>query len=247
MAKKKQKTTTVETVETPVVETPVQPTKFLLMPTNVAAIANLVDKRSTSRWGGTSGINVTSLNGGDKYQLDATNGSYFGRVVGASESSEEYPPIPALQSAPNGATTALVQSKSFVNACKQVPKRSIRGILTKMAVKLGDDVTTMASTDCDTNSITQPRNVEGKFPNGDAVLDAFNDDARDAVKIKLDVKKLIELLQVAKEFTDGENNEIILEVIDESRAMRVTARHNENDQDFTSLIMPVYAQTKKGK
>jgi hypothetical protein len=109
----------------------------------------------------------------DGYRVEATDAKRLARVDGTNAGDPaKFPEIPALTTAPNGASEALIPAKVFAKACKDVNTR-LAGPEERraLAVRLGKEVSTLATIDEDGGSLVrQPRNVEGRFPNTDAIL-----------------------------------------------------------------------------
>jgi DNA polymerase III sliding clamp (beta) subunit (PCNA family) len=169
----------------------------------------------------------------DGYRVEATDSRRLARVDGANAGDpSNFPEIPALTSAPNGASEALIPAKTFAKACKDVNTR-LAGPEERraLAVRLGKDVTTLATIDEDGGSLVrQPRNVEGRFPNTDAVLTT----GKPLASIKVDAALLAELLQVAAQFSD--EGFVTIDLFADGPA-RITG--NNSSQNFTGLMAPV--------
>jgi hypothetical protein len=96
---------------------------------------------------------------------------------------------------------------------------------------LGKEVSTLATIDEDGGSLVrQPRNVEGRFPNTDAVLPT----GKPLASIMVDAALLAELLQVAAQFAD--KGYVTIDLFGKGPA-RITGKNDS--QRFTGLIMPV--------
>jgi hypothetical protein len=167
------------------------------------------------------------------YRVEATDSRRLARVDGTNAGDPaRFPEIPALTTAPNGASEALIPAKIFAKACKDVNTRLAGSEERRaLAVRLGKEVSTLATIDEDGGSLVrQPRNVEGRFPNTDAVMPT----GKPVASLMVDATLLAELLQVAVQFAiDGY---VTIDLFAKGPA-RVTSK-NES-QKFTGLIMPV--------
>jgi DNA polymerase III sliding clamp (beta) subunit (PCNA family) len=169
----------------------------------------------------------------DGYRVEATDGKRLARVDGDNAGDPaRFPEIPALISAPNGASEALIPAKIFAKACKDVNTRLAGSEERRaLAVRLGKEVSTLATIDEDGGSLVrQPRNVEGRFPNTDAVLPT----GKPVASITVDAALLAELLQVAAQFAD--QGYVTIDLFGKGPA-RITGKNSS--QNFTGLIMPV--------
>jgi hypothetical protein len=167
------------------------------------------------------------------YRVEATDSRRLARVDGTNAGDPaRFPEIPALTTAHNGASEALIPAKIFAKACKDVNTRLAGSEERRaLAVRLGKEVSTLATIDEDGGSLVrQPRNVEGRFPNTDAVMPT----GKPVASLMVDATLLAELLQVAVQFAiDGY---VTIDLFAKGPA-RVTSK-NES-QKFTGLIMPV--------
>jgi DNA polymerase III sliding clamp (beta) subunit (PCNA family) len=169
----------------------------------------------------------------DGYRIEATDGKRLARVDGANAGNpDRFPEIPALMTAPNGASEALIPAKIFAKACKDVNTR-LAGPEERraLAIRLGQDMTTLATIDEDGGSLVrQPRNVAGRFPDTDRVMPT----AEPLASIMVDATLLAELLQVAAQFAD--RGYVTIDLFSKGPA-RITGKNAS--QNFTGLIMPV--------
>jgi hypothetical protein len=169
----------------------------------------------------------------DGYRVEATDARRLARVDGTNAGDpSKFPEIPALTTAPNGASEALIPSKIFAKACKDINTRLAGSEERRaLAVRLGKDVSTLVTIDEDGGSLVrQPRNVEGMFPNTDAVMPAD----KPLASIRVDAAQLAELLQVAAQFAD--EGYVTIDLFGKGPA-RITGK-NES-QKFTGLMAPV--------
>jgi hypothetical protein len=169
----------------------------------------------------------------DGYRVEATDARRLARVDGSNAGDpSKFPEIPALTTAPNGASEALIPAKIFAKACKDVNTRQFGPEERRaLAVRLGKEVSTRATIDEDGGSLVrQPRNVEGRFPNTDAVMPT----GKPVASIMVDAAMLAELLQVAAQFTD--QGYVTIDLFGKGPA-RITGKNDS--QRFTGLMAPV--------
>jgi hypothetical protein len=162
----------------------------------------------------------------------------MGIVTGPSAMAAEYPEIPALQSVPGGATEAIIPEKLLKKACQLVPKSRTLPALNHLAVVLGEKRTTLATTDGETATLVQPRNLEGVFPDTAKVMEQVEKYGPPRVSVRLDPQLLGELLTVARSFTDAEHQSITLDIWDASKLL-VVKSSNGQEQQFTGVLVPL--------
>ncbi len=206
------------------------PPRRVLLPANLAGLARLCAKEN-ARYSLT-GVRLTLTP--DGYRADATNGRYLGTVTGPyPEAADQYPEIPALESAPAGAGQGVIPVQAWEAAFKLPPRRTPKPILAHVAAALGRDLVTFAATDLERARCEQSRLLDGKFPDVDAVL------PKKAVKarVRLSAKYLTELVKAAAAFcTDGTDG-VEIELRGEQEA--VIVRTANGDQKFTGVLMPL--------
>jgi DNA polymerase III sliding clamp (beta) subunit (PCNA family) len=199
----------------------------ILLPANLASVTKCcADTRYVL-----AAVHVVATE--DGYRVEATDARRLARVDGTNAGDpEKFPEIPALTTAPNGASEALIPAKIFAKACKDVNTR-LAGPEERraLAVRLGKDVSTLATIDEDGGSLVrQPRNVEGRFPDTDRVMPTD----KPLASIMVDATLLAELLQVAAQFADG--GHVTIDLFGKGPA-RITGQNTS--QKFTGLMAPV--------
>lgn len=200
----------------------------ILLPANLSHVTKccVADSRYTL-----AAVRVAATENG--YRVEATDDRRLARVDGTNAGNPvRFPEIPALTSAPNGASEALIPAKIFAKACKDVNTRLAGSEERRaLAVRLGKDVSTLTTIDEDGGSLVrQPRNVEGRFPNTDAVMPT----AEPLASIMVDAALLAELLQVAAQFSD--EGYVTIDLFSKGPA-RITGKNAR--QKFTGLMAPV--------
>ncbi len=142
-----------------------------LLPLGLDALETLVDHKTT-RWA-MSGVQLT-VHGDDTFVAQATNGKAALRITGAcvaNQANNPYPAIPALDSAPNGECSSIIPGKEWKAAFAAAKKvKTFRHVMKSVAVVIGKEVSTLASTNESVLNFNQPKNVEGRFPAIDQVL-----------------------------------------------------------------------------
>lgn len=183
-----------------------------------------------------AGVRVVALEGGG-YLVEATNGHILARVEG--DAGDSYPTPPALEGAPNSATSALIPADSLLGALKSVPRGrkvpdAVKG---RLAVVMGDKVSTLASADgAGGSAVSQPENVEGRFPNTDSVFP----DGAPVARVRLDPALLTRLLAVALELLANEESPSVeLLLYDSAGNKPVELRAATSSQKLRGLIMPM--------
>jgi hypothetical protein len=114
-------------------------------------------------------------------------------------------------------------------------------VLKNVACVLAENDATFAATDLERGRTLYTRQLDGKFPDTKAVIPGGQPDAVVAV----DAELLIELLQVAKQFTgDDGPKRVVLELRRNPRCPDagipvVVRAQNADGQRFTGLLMPL--------
>lgn len=204
--------------------------KILLLPPNVAKIGNVAARNQHGRYGATTGIQVSKHDG--KYKIEATNGRIAAIITGTPDNPEDYPSGPFLEAAPNGATSAVVPASVWSKGFRDLPKRNrAKPILGNLAVVLGKERITLSCTDLETDRAVQPRVVEGHFPDTDRVIPK----GKPGAIIRVPIDQLRSLLDVAEEI----GAEVTFEIHEGNGPMVLRGKHDESDQEFLGLIMPL--------
>lgn len=204
--------------------------KILLLPPNVAKIGNVAARNQHGRYGATTGIQVSKRDG--KYKIEATNGRIAAIITGTPDNPEDYPSGPFLEAAPNGAASAVVPASVWSKGFRDLPRRNrAKPILGNLAVVLGKERITLSCTDLETDRAVQPRVVEGHFPDTDRVIPK----GKPRAIIRVPIDQLRSLLDVAEEIGTG----VTFEIYEGNGPMVLRGKHDESDQEFLGLIMPL--------
>jgi len=206
----------------------------LLLPANLAVLVKAAAREQHCRFGATTGIRLTATK--DGYQAEATNGRILARVKGAMPfDPQDYPGVPALESAPQGETVGTIPAEVWSKAFKGVPRRPVKPVLGTVAAVLGKDQATLVSTDLENANVQSPRLVEGRWPNTDQVFPK----GKPRFTINVDAKLLIDLLQVAMAFSSQDhNNKVTMEFHDRNQPFAIRTKSDEG-QEFSGLIVPL--------
>ena len=148
---------------------------------------------------------------------------------------QDYPDVPALQSAPQGETVGTIPAEVWSKAFKGVPRRPVKPVLGTVAAVLGKDQATLVSTDLENANVQSPRLVEGRWPNTDQVFPK----GKPRFTINVDAKLLIDLLQVAMAFSSQDrNNKVTMEFHDRNQPFAIRTK-SDDGQEFSGLIVPL--------
>ncbi len=210
------------------------PACTLLLPKNLACLAKLTAKGEQIRFGATQGVQLSRTKLG--YSAVATDGRVAAMVEGEPEhDAADYPGLSALASAPNSAASSIVPAKEWANAFKTAPKEGRHGkpILSNVACVMGNDITTLASTNLETVNVQTPRNLDGRFPNIKQVIPARNA----VVTVAVDPKLLASVLLAAAEFTTDESKRVDLTIYPNNAPIAV--RCQNASQKFTGVVVPL--------
>jgi hypothetical protein len=206
----------------------------LLLPANLAVLVKAAAREQHCRYGATTGIRLTATK--DGYQAEATNGRILARVKGAMPfDPQDYPDVPALQSAPQGETVGTIPAEVWSKAFKGIPRRPVKPVLGTVAAVLGKEQATLVSTDLENANVQSPRLVEGRWPNTDQVFPK----GKPRFTINVDAKLLIDLLQVALAFSPADHsNKVTMEFHDRKDLFAIRTR-SDDGQEFSGLIVPL--------
>jgi hypothetical protein len=212
-----------------------QPPQKLLLPANLAVLVKAAAREQHCRFGATTGIRLTATKDGG-YQAEATNGRILARVKGSMPfDPQDYPDVPALQSAPQGETSGTIPAEVWSKAFKGIPRRPVKPVLGTVAAVLGKDQATLVSTDLENANVQSPRLVEGRWPNTDQVFPK----GKPRFTINVDAKLLIDLLQVAMAFSPADhNNKVTMEFHDRKDPFAIRTR-SDDGQEFSGLMVPL--------
>lgn len=205
-----------------------------LLPPNLAALADLTAKES-SRYAMT-GVHLR-LHGDNTYRAMATDSKFAAIVAGPCDDADQFPAIPALAAAPNGATEGLIPAATWRAALKAAPKKAhYKPVLRNVAVVLGTVEATFASTDLEATNVVPTRLVEGRFP---PLPDIMPVPAAAKATIAVDPARLATLLKTAAAFCPPADSaggpRVTLELY--PKKCLVAVRATNGGQRFDGLLM----------
>lgn len=216
-----------------------------MLHSNLSALADLAAKESAKF--ATNGVKLEVHPGGG-YSACATDGKVLGVVTGRAGDGDDFPSLPALESAPNGAVSAIVPAKDWKDAMKAPTKfgrrtRDARPIFSQVAVVPGEKVTTFAATDLDKAAVAQPRNLEGRFPPYVHIIPT----APPAFVVTFNPHVLAQMLKVAAAFCEPGTECVTLEFQPAgvggsegpANYKPVVVKAAGPGQEFTGLVMPL--------
>ncbi len=206
-----------------------------LLPLNLERLSKHCST-GTARYA-TTGVYL-SLKPDGTYVADATDCTALIRVTGPCETGE-YPTLPALETAPNGRTDAIIPAslwgKAFGAARKLTKKRGVPQRLQQVAVKMGDAIATLASTDGAGQSVESGQHVDGRFPNCTAVIPEEGTE-RDSVWVN--PLLLADVLRTAAEFCSDDKPTVVLETRGDGM-LTVQGLNRAGGQQFLAVVMPM--------
>jgi hypothetical protein len=228
-------TTAPATVKTPAIH---------LLPLNLGRLAKHADKKGYAGRFITAGVRVAFPTTGS-YLAEATDTKQLVRVEGpvvADPNDYPHESIPGLSTAPNGATAAVVPlaawEKAFAQANKLGNLKRLNNALGSVACVVGNNVTTFGATDTESRMVEQTPNLEGRYVDGDFIIEKTEKDAPIAT-FTVDAKMLLELLKTAAAFAeDDDNNRVDIEVRGTHKPIIIRSM-NSKGQKFTGLQMPL--------
>lgn len=220
-----------------------------LLPNHLGPLADIAAKEGTARYSATSGVKIDLETPADSppfWRAVATDGRRLIITSAPVEfSANEYPPIPALESAPNGELSAIVPAKEwksiFADCAKRVKKmRTGKPILKSVAAVIGANVSSFAATDLETNSFHQPRNLDGRFPDYTQVYEPNYADTA-AYAVAVDPYLLAETLETIAKIgceDNGQRVDIFFQP-DNTRPFMIRARNVQKGQETLGVIVPL--------
>ena len=147
----------------------------------------------------------------------------------------DFPAVPGMETAPNGATAKIIPSESIKSALKSLPKanRVKLPILQKCLVKLGENQATLATTDLSNASVQPSRIIDGNFPNYKAVIPTKTP----ILKMGLSPELLGSLCEVLAS-NAGDDRAVVFEFYGPEEPVKMTVTNREGITT-TAVLMPV--------
>lgn len=209
------------------------------LPLSVAPLCEIADKREGTRWAVT-GIQVEDLGG--RFRATATDTKRLVIVEGPDAvPASRYPESAGLAAAPNTAVKGLVPRevwKAVFAGAKKGTKR-FQTVTQCVAVKLGESVATLASTDgAGSSPVSTSGLVEGRFPPVDDVMKTPRKKrGKGAIVVHLDPTLVGDTLKtIGKMMPDGRH--VRVEFFDQSKPFLVEGL-GESDEKIEAAIMPM--------
>lgn len=216
-----------------------------LLPLSLGRLAEHAEQKDSGRRFVLTGIRLR-FNPDGSFIAEATDTKQAARITGTVEQSPDapYPELPALVSAPNGATDVLIPGaawrKAFATATKLTKPRAVssKPILRHVAAVTGSEVTTFGATDTETVQVDTVRNLEGRFPTTD---DVFNQaaDRYPIATVRINPAYLIEILKTAMALTTDDDKAVELEIHGPGQPVVVKAKGYRTSMEFTGLVQPL--------
>jgi hypothetical protein len=171
------------------------------------------------------------------FRAMATNGKTAIIAVGHCDDAKRYPNIPALESAPNGETQAIVPAAAWKKAFGEAKRvrRAGNSVLGNVATVMGEKVTTFASTDLERDCVSQPRNLEGKFP---PVASVIPKEEEAVASFRITPKLLIDLLKAMHGINGDTDGGITIELHKGGRGM-IALRSETAQVQLSAALVPL--------
>ncbi len=214
----------------------------LLLPRNLSALAALAAKESSRYTNQAVQLNAYAEGA---YKATATDGKVAGVIEGTPEvKPEEYPSIPALASAPNGAVLAIIPVADWKAAFKAITKLTVvKPLFHHLAVVMGERETTLVSTDLGAVNVLTARNVvrEDGTPAQFAPVEEVFPRTKATAGFWVDPAQLIRLLTAAAAVNPMRVHVQVYHAIGDEvvRPVRVDAQAESSDQTFRGVVMPL--------
>lgn len=170
---------------------------IVLLPRSVGTLAKIAADSSEPRYV----FQGVRLEKDEKtWRCIATNGKFLVLVEGQRGDEDLFPNPPIFAAADSKATAVSVPAKEWDKAFKEIPKRAVKPILENVAVATGENTTTFMSTNLENCNVSEPRNIDGRYPDYQQVLV----DKKPERTFKCSIDGLVNLLNSAKAFApDG--------------------------------------------
>ncbi len=171
------------------------------------------------------------------YRAIATNGKVLGVIEGPPvDAFANYPDLPGLAKATNGATSGIIPSEAWTQGFKMIPKKMAKHnpILNSLCCILGANEVHFGATDLDRAPTSYNRLLEGRFPDYRQVFPREDS----VVQITVNPLLLIEVLKVAAAVAPADDCKVTLTIHSPKVPMSVKAK-NGTGQSFTGLVMPL--------
>lgn len=175
----------------------------MMIPKHCASLASLTDAEASNRLA-FGGVYVSQSP--ERLRIAASNARYLGLVDFPSSSlpsADDLPTLPALESAPNGGTSAIVPAEAWFSSLKRISKRPANPSLACAALKSDGKNATLASWGKDGPFVIGPVNCDGRFPDIEPIIPTG-----EGITVTLDVDMLVTLLKVSSDYTSDDRGRI---------------------------------------
>lgn len=193
-----------------------------LLPHNVSAIVKAAAKASV-RYALAAVKMDASADG--QYRVEATDGKVLARVEGNTEPASTLTDYPALVSAPNSASSALVPAAGLGAAGKSTKH--------PIGISLGEKQTTIGTVRKAGIDVSTLENCDGRYPQTDDVFPSAQKGASVVFSITFDPELLASLLEIASTYTDR----VRFDFFGKDKPAEL---HGQSEsQKFSGIIMPL--------
>lgn len=213
---------------------------MLLLPKCVASVSKLCATENPRH--AITGVRVTDPGDGT-FRVDATDGHVAAIVTGPCDDTKKYPHIDDLARAPDWYAGGVIPSSDWNAVFKSVPKHRQHAptIYQNVAVVVGKDQATLATTEGNDATVIAPQLVQGRFP---AIDDVFPS-KKPASIITIDARYMRSIMDVVCSVTvDDEKPTVTLEIIDADSPITFRAVNKEKGVVFNGLLMPLSAERR---
>jgi len=215
--------------------------KPMLIPARLAKLADLAATDNTRY--ALTGVRL-EIADADRRGLRAvaTDSKVLGMVEWQGDDPANYPDLPGLSAAPNGATDALIPTTAWKTLAAPGKFKCFKPVLRNTAAVLGPNVVTFGQTNLDTQNVQEHRQVEGRFPPYREIMPK----GKPVLRLCVDPVLLARVLTTANAMAcDDEHRRVELLFYDDSRPFLV--RGHAGNVQFTGLVMPLSYEDAKDK
>ena len=217
-----------------------------LLPLNLGPIADVCASAEHSRFGATTGVQLTvkrDASGIECYSAVATDGRRLIAVEGETTDGKEYPHVAALAAAPNGAMSATIDGRTwkklFTGAGKLVGKRGCNPKCRAVAVVMGEQVSTIGATNLESANVETVRNLEGRFPNWKQVVPM---ETQAEYVVQFDPAIMAETLSAMAKIVGDESHRVVMRLNGDSPIVLQAANA---EGKVTGVVVPLVTQHPK--
>lgn len=203
-----------------------------LIPGNVAAVAGAIAQEEPVRFGATRGVQLT-INEHGEYRACATDGRIMAIIKGQGAVKDEIGT--AGFDIGTEENTAVVGGEVFLKALGQHQNAKHKLYNERSAFfTLGNKRSLVSFSDDKKKEIVISENVEGKYPNVDAVMP----NTAPIATVRVNPKMLITLLQIAAVFDPDCAHGLVIEIRPPQSVLVLRSKNGQNQQ-LTALLVPL--------